>query len=295
MKQFSRFHEEDYFEEFKKDLLSLIEDESYHTSPTFIKCKSFYDVFVNVFNHIHHIGFDGMNPNEKKGQAGKNAAVRMPYNKFETLKGDKLIELKQIFEATYRTMACKISCPRGNAFLFCEKKGNTEEDLKESRNLKFYADGSFSNPEHYGKIIINQIAPKTYAILEITNVNEIDLNLTSLNYSFAIPHIVWAKKACGDVFFFDDNSLDFSRINIIDFFNTHNAQINLVQHEINKTSTRLNIELFHESDFIYSISVDEVISAGRLKERESYFKGRVDFKSGKWLSLEGNSSIESLK
>lgn len=293
MTQFSRFQDEDYFEEYKDEILSLLKNENYN-SPTIVKCNSFHDIFVRVFNRVHHIGFNG-NPKGKNGRSSKNDLVKIPYNLYRPLNAVELSELKQIIESTYRTMACKISCPRGNAFLLCEEKKKTGQNLKENNNFKFYTAGSFSDPEHYGKLIINQIAPNTYAVLDISTVNEVEFDNTIFNYSFAIPHIVWAKKACGDIIFFNSTNLDFSRINVIDYFNSDKIKNDLIQHEFSRTSIRLKIELFYETDSIYLVNVEEIISVGRLKERNSYFSAKIDFKNHKWLSFKGHSFIESLK
>ncbi|WP_430809589.1 MULTISPECIES: hypothetical protein [unclassified Carboxylicivirga] len=296
MKQLSRFHEEDYFNEFKNEILSIIDDDNYKTSPTFFRCNSFYDIFINSFNQIHHFAFDSKNPNEKSNSRALNCGIRIPYSNFKPLKGEDLHQLKDTVEKTYRTMASKISCSRGNAFLLCENYKTTNNYSKANKRLHFYTNIATGKTEHIGKIIINQIAPKTYAVLDLANLNEVEYNNSIFNYSFALPCIVFANYACGDIFFFNDKNLDFARVNIIDFINSDKEKTDTIQHKFSRTGLKeLTIKMFLESDLIYSVKVNEIAFAGRLRERESYFNARINFKENKWLSFEGHSYLESLK
>ncbi len=285
---------ENRFQKFRKDLVvELIKDgnEAY-----FYKCNSFYEIFVGIFHSIDYTNFNEIsNENEQKKTPLMGKYISGMYE--NRLTKEEINALYTIMDKIARHDVANISATRGNAYMIFEGYEYRKRKKENTPPITLYSNKPSGKDENIPRLIINQIAPRTYAILPLKNIKEVDFELSKSSFSFGVPCSVFPSySGIGDIFFFSDVGLEFSRLNIIDVFNSHKEKVEQVDNTFCRSNlTSLRIDLFQESSFIYSVNVSEDAHAGYLRELWSSFKGRIDLSNNKWLFFEGSSSLESFK
>jgi hypothetical protein len=160
-----------------------------------------------------------------------------------------------------------------------------------------YSNRPTGSEDNIPRLMVSQISPKTFLILRLKDAKEVEFEPKKFRYSFGIPCCVFPSYAgIGEIWFFNETGLEFSRINIIDLFNSSESNIDLVGHKFKKSNLKsLSINFFQEDSFMFKVSVGEEAYAGRLREQWSSFSAKIDLKNNEWLNLNGSSSNESFK
>lgn len=288
---------EQHFETFRKELLDQLANDDWRTEPYFYMCNSFYDIFIGIYQTIHSIEFKESSKNSQELQ-NNNLKGHYISGRYDTLLTDEEKKgLHAVISKIGRHDAANISSPRGNSYLIFEDYEYSKKKKENNHSIKICSNSPTGKEENIPRFIISQIAPKCYAILPLKNIKEIEFVANGSSFSFGIPCSVFPTySGIGDVFFYNDTGLEFSRLNIVDVFNSHKDKVESIGNTFGRSNLKsLIIRLFQESSFIYKVSVSEKAYSGYLREQWSEFTGRIDLNRNEWLSIVGSSSSESLK
>jgi uncharacterized protein related to proFAR isomerase len=80
-----------------------------------------------------------------------------------------------------------------------------------------------------------------------------------------------------------------------DFYFDTSFDVLEYSHQFNKYEIRTEITFFKETDFIYTVDLNEKLGAGRLREEWISVKARINFLNDEILDFSGSKSLESLK
>jgi|LakMenEpi03Aug12_release.lakeMendotaPanAssembly.Ray.scaffolds.fasta_scaffold320299_2 hypothetical protein len=283
------------FLDFKDYLIKELNNTDWRTKAHFYKCDSFYDFFISCFEKIRYPDFNIYI--DEKEQRNRLSGSGWWISKYDNLNEKEHNALLTIINKTSRDEAAEIQSMRGLSYMLFKdyefKKKTSEDENKIVVNSNRPTGSEVNIP----RLLINQITPKTFIILPLKNVIELEFDPHKFRYSFGIPNCVFPDYAgIGEIWFFNETGLEFSRINIIDLFNSNESNIEAIGHKFAKTNLKwLTVKFFQEDNFLFKVSVGEGAYAGRLRERWSGFSGKIDLKTNEWLNLEGDSSLESLK
>ncbi len=286
---------EKQFQIFKEEVLMALPNDNWETGAYFYMCDSFHDVFVKIFRSIDLIEFKKDSLEEQNLDDFQGHGILT--DEFRKLSKEERTALEITLHKIPRGHAARIATPRGNAFMIFGDFDYKEKREENTNCVMLYSNQPTGMGANLPRLIINQIAPKTYAILSLKNVMEVEFEINRSSFSFGVPCLDFPSySGIGDIFFFKDTGLEFSRLNIVDIFNSHEDNIEFVGNKFERFNLKsLRISLFQENSFVYSVDVSEEAYYGYLRERHSEFKGTIDLRTNQWSSVEGSSLVASLR
>lgn len=286
---------EQRFLQFKEYIYEELRNSDWKTKANFYICDSFYDFFIGAFEDIIYPDFNVYPDNKGEYSRLRGAGWYISINKIKKTNDAEHSALLSIIKNIRRDQAAEITSMRGQSYILFK-----EYELKKKaaeNEIKVYSNSPTGSEDNIPRLIVSQISPKTFLILPLKDAKEVDFEPLKFRYSFGIPRCVFPSYAgIGEIWFFNETGLEFSRINIIDLFNSNESNIEAIGHQFAKTNLKwLTVKFFQEDNFLFKVSVGQGASAGRLRERGSIFSGKIDLKTNEWLNLQGDSSLESLK
>lgn len=288
---------EQRFLQFKEYIYEELSNSDWKTKANFYICDSFYDFFIGAFEDIIYPDFNVYPDNKGEYNRLRGAGWYISINKIKETNDAEHSALLSIIKNIRRDQAAEITSMRGQSYMLFK---DYELKKKAAENeIKVYSNSPTGSEDNIPRLMVSQISPKTFLILPLKDAKEkeVDFEPTKFRYSFGIPRCVFPSYAgIGEIWFFNETGLEFSRINIIDLFNSNESNIDLVGNKFTKSNLKsLNISFFQEDNFLFKVSVGEKAHAGRLREQWSSFSAKIDLKNNEWLNLMGSSSLESFK
>ena len=292
---------EQRFLQFKEYLYEELSNSDRQTKANFYICDSFYDFFIGAFEDIIYPDFN-VYPDDKEEYnllrgAGywREAGWWISRNKINKTKDAEHNALLSIIKNIRRDQTAEITSMRGQSYMLFK-----DDELKKKaaeNEIKVFSNRPTGSEDNIPRLMVSQISPKTFLILSLKDAKEVEFEPIKFRYSFGIPRCVFPSYAgIGEIWFFNETGLEFSRINIIDLFNSNESNIDLVGNKFTKSYLKsLRIKFFQEDNFLFKVSVGEEAGAGRLREQWSSFSAKIDLKNNEWFNLKGSSSLESFK
>lgn len=284
------------FLSFQKNLITELGNKDWKSKAHFFSCESFYDFFIGCFQYVQYPDYN-LYTDENDIYNVKSNQWFISNDNFKRFSDKEMDALLHIFNKIGRSDAANIETTRGHAYLIFKDYDTRKKTSDNENNIIVCSNSPTGKEDNIPRLLINQITPKTFVILPLKGMKETEFDPSKFQFSFGIPCSVFPSySGIGDIFFFNESGLEFSRINIIDTFNSNEINVETIGHKFNKTNLKsLFVRFFQEDSFTYKINVSETAYAGRLRERWSGFSARVNLKENQWLNLEGDSSLESLK
>jgi hypothetical protein len=281
------------FLDFKDYLIKELNNNDWRTKAHFYKCDTFYDFFIACFENIRYPDFNiYLDEEEQRKRLGGSGWW---ISKYDDLNEKEHNALLTIINRTSRHEAAEIHSMRGLPFMLFKDYEFKKKTSEDGNKIVVNSNKPTGSEDNIPRLLINQITPKTFIILPLKDAKELEFDPHKFRYSFGIPNSV-DYAGIGEIWFFTETGLEFSRINIIDLFNSNESNIEAIGHKFSKNNLIwLTVKFFQEDNFLYKVNVGEGAYAGRLRERWSEFSGKIDLKKNEWLNLQGYSSLESLK
>ena len=284
------------FLSFQKNLINELSNKDWKSNAHFFTCESFYDFFIGCFQYVQYPDYN-LYTDESEFYIVKGNQWFISNNKFKRFSDKETDALLQILNKIGGSDAANIETTRGHAYLIFKDYDTRKKTSDNENDIIVFSNSPTGKEDNIPRLLINQVTPKTFVILPLKEMKETEFEPNKFRFSFGIPCSVFPSySGIGDIFFFNESGLEFSRINIIDAFNSNEFNVETIGHKFDKTNLQsLFVSLFQEDSFTYKINVSETAYAGRLRERWSSFSARFNLKENQWFNLVGDSSLESLK
>lgn len=283
------------FLQFKDYLIGELNNDNWKTKSNIYTCDSFYEFFLGSFENIIYPDYNIYLDDKEQYNLLNGSGWWI--GKYDELDEKERNLLLGIMTHIRRDQAAEITTMRGLSYMLFKDYELKKKAAEDEDKIIVYSNSPTGSEDNLPRLLINQLTPKTFLILPLKDLKEVEFNPHKYKYSFGIPKCVFPDYAgIGEIWFFNESGLEFSRINIIDLFNSNEYNIKTIGHTFAKTNLKwLTINFFQEDNFLFKVKVGEGAYAGRLRERWSGFSGKIDLKTNEWLNLEGDSSVESFK
>lgn len=287
------------FKKFISKLIVELSNNDFMTQAHFYLCQSFYDIFIGAFQLIPFPDTYYYSDEEEKDYI-LNYKSTIRHKNYKSLSGKQINALNKLIKNVSRFDSASISTTRGHAYMIFEN----EDGKRKNEDVSQIAIHSSccSNPrnieERVPRFIINQLTTKVYVILPLKDIVETKFNPNNFRYSFGIPSFTNEPNhtSIGDIFFFNESGIEFSRINIVDVINSNKDIIKDLDNKIRGlNSSTLNIELFQEDSFIYAVRIHQKEHVVNRRRTIIDFRGKVDLKENHWINAHGHSYFDSSK
>jgi hypothetical protein len=276
-------------------------DDKNKNSAIVLLCDSFYDLFISPFSTISLFKY---RPKFKSYIDSKTLSIN---EDFLSLYKFLMRNDKQINNSTQTILTTSM----GDAFFIPDFSGKKNDLITNGLNFEFHNFGAYSERKYIIKYIFIKYETRSYGLLTLKNTSEENFNPNKHFFSFAINYFKNHFHE-GDIYFFSSDGLNYAKKNVVQIINAYllkhtksekpndfslNISYDILEysHQFNEYKIRTEITFFKESEFVYTVKMNETLGAGRLREKWVGVTARINFYNDEILDFSGSKSLESLK
>ena len=304
------FDEKDYY----------FDTEKRNNRANILICDSFYSFFISAFSEIRLFRFRS---NVKFDETNYQSYHIELFNEPSYLKGTSLLSIKELsedvdFSSFYKFLMSSNSIPqsflttsRGNAFFIPDSSVlDNDRLIQNGFNFEFHNFGVFGSKDII-KYILIQYETRSYGLLTLKNTSEENFEPDKHLFSFAINYFK-DRVHEGDIYFFSSQGLKYAKKNVVKIINSYllkntkserpnnfslNTSFSILEypHQFNEYDERTKITFFKESEFVYTIKMNEKLLVGSNREGWAGVTARINFYNDEILEFNGSKSVETLK